>query len=392
LTPIAGQAPDTSAAVPWSQVGAGLLYVRDNMQAITDDTLLELTKAQISAEARLWRYADCFGAQGTAQYCQNFGGATTWIDPRFKLNPARSSYIYEWQSAIDQKPDLAMGPLADVFARADGDWSFIKHEPEWDDKYASYVQLFVFNHASIQDREPDFAARDLEPVFRRHLEAVVARAPSSLWYVTMVNAKYDFATSTLRGLTQNGEIQLLNVLPITGSGPGNSGYLSAGDLPSSAHTRANYPVAVLQSPAVTGKVEPDGLHLPGLMLHIQEELAPTYWQGEFATSSSGQAGATRFPVPSVLSVDRQLTIAPIPMDTTRAEALTKKLNSGGQLIAKVYLTIDHSDTFTFGTGTAARGQQGLLLAHVQKADLLVGQPQPGQAGLPTGGELIGTFN
>jgi hypothetical protein len=386
LNPLAGLAPDTAAAVPLSSTSEGLLLLRDFPQLLTDDLLLPWLTTHIRTEAGMWPTVDCFG-RAVSQPC---GMAQLFANAKF--NPTRSTFVYEWQKAMEQTPDLARGPLLDVFVRPDADWSFVKREAEWDDAYANYVQVFLFKRESVEGRQPEFAARELLPLFRQHFEAVAARTPNTFWFNAPINLKYDFATGTFRSTLPSGSIDLLNSQPFTRVGPGNDGYLSLGDLPESVRGRANYNLALAQPPGRSIPTDNDGIHIPGLVLRVNEELLPATWQNGFNMVLGGQLGGqTRLPPLAVLSTDRQLQIPPIAMEPARAEAITKQLAAGGSVRAKVFVTIDHALTFNWGTGANSRGQQALLTASVLKVELILTPSQHGGA-VPVQDELLGTYS
>jgi hypothetical protein len=372
LNLLAGASSEKPEAVPLSFIGEGFVLLRDMPQLITDDMLLQWLMTQIRTEAGAWQSVDCFRKTVDLQCVSG------QVFPPAKLNPVRPTYVYEWQKAIEQTPDLARGPMLDLFIRPDADWSFVKREAEWDDSYANFVQVFLFNRESVEGRQPEFAARELLPVFRRHLEAATARAPSTFWFNARINLKYDFATSTFRSSLPSGNIDLLNTAPLTGVGPDNNGYLSLGDLPETVQTRANYVLALAQPPALPTQTDNTGIHLPGLVLRVQEQLLLPVWQSGFSQLLQGQtAGDTRLPPLAVLSMDRQLQIPPIAMDAARAEAITKQLSAGGTVKATVYMAIEHALTFNWGSGANSRGQQALLTARVLKVDLALTPAQPG---------------
>ena len=157
------------------------------------------------------------------------------------LKWSATPFVFDWQERIDQQPGLAGGPLLDAFVRSDADWSFVKREPGWDDNTYAPVGLFMFSRESIEGRQPDFAARDVLPVFRRLLMAVAPRAATKFWFdVTLPRAMYDFPTSTFRFANvassghANGFVDKLDILP-THNSP-----RELIDLPEAARTTANY--------------------------------------------------------------------------------------------------------------------------------------------------------
>jgi hypothetical protein len=74
----------------------------------------------------------------------------------------------------------------------------VKREPEWDDRFSAAVGVFLFSRDGVVGRDPKFAAAELWPVFKEHLFAVVANAPTRLSMSTGIReVKYDFASQTI---------------------------------------------------------------------------------------------------------------------------------------------------------------------------------------------------
>jgi len=78
-------------------------------------------------------------------------------------------------------PQFTKTALMPLFLRSDGDWSFVAREKGWSDKYDSYIYAFIFDKEKIAGRQAEFAAKELLPVMRRHLEMAVQQAPTRVF-------------------------------------------------------------------------------------------------------------------------------------------------------------------------------------------------------------------
>jgi hypothetical protein len=356
-----------------------LTLLRDAPESVTDDMLMPWVTRWIKEEAGIWSILDC----APPNPCQPIAGFS--ITP--KPNPVQKAFIFEWQTELEKRPDLADGPLLDVYARQDADWSFVTKEPGWDDQYDNPVQVFMFSHDNVVGREPTFAAHELLPVFKQHLLAVAAREPKTFSFAEPLAATYDFASKTFkssRADSPSGDFNLLGAA----SGPPQWG------LPDALGTVAVYSSSVIHPGVVPLQPQPDGVHRNGFVLKVHTALLPDAWRTELVgleDRTQNQSGILP-PLVSAIALDRQVTIPPIPMDPTRAEALTKKLVTGG-LTARVYVTVDRALTFSGKTLTGEKQQQAALVAHVLKVDVIASSTRPTNPdAAPPDDELLATYD
>jgi hypothetical protein len=159
------------------------------------------------------------------------------------------------------------------------------------------------------------------------------------------------------------------------------------DLPVAVRSMANYANAA-GAPANSAPLPPVLHGAPSAMVLPQA----TPWQ-------SVQVGTWFLTAPSLLSLDRDLQVASLPMDASHAEALVKKYPHP-TLTARVYISIDHAMTYKSSTiplrtdWPAATSVQSVLAARVQRVDILVGVvPQAGiDPATAHDMDLLETFN
>jgi len=338
----------TSGALPFSSNRALLLTLRDHPDLATPDALLDLTRNQIGAEQMTWR------AIALALDPKNPAG----IRGRYRLNPKRETFFYEWQSLVDRQPDLARGSLLDTFLRPDADWSFVTRDPAWDARFDALVGVFLFSRDKIEGREPSFAAQELMPVFKRHLDMATSKAPTQFWFSVPLGFNYDFASKSLRlsggGLRRPENPDDTDLVASIPSEPEVA-------LPESARGRAVYRVG---GGPTNQKAEPAPPGVP-----FGAPVSPTdTWRGLAVIGSSWR----KIPLSAILALDRRLQVVSIPMEPARAEQLVKAQTAAagrGGLSARVYFDAERVDI-----GSAAYDRQreptAVLLAKVQKIDIV----------------------
>lgn len=337
-TPIPAEspvAPRTAAgAVAYTETAGLLLTVRDQPQLVTSERLASAIGNQVGAEQTAWRAIDAAKQSGA-----------------YRWNPRKRDFTYEWQSLIETDARLAEGPVLDAFLRAEPDWQFVTRDPSWDARFQAVVEVFMFSRARIEGREPSFAAQELAPVFKRHLDLAVARVPAMFWLdLPIQDLSYDFASRSL---------QLLSGTPRR-----QFGFEAGPDLlprisdearvtfPASVGGRVVYGLAGA-APQQTGRETRPGVPLGASPI--------TVWR----------QGWLRIPTPNLIALDRRLELRPVPMEPARAEPLVKARNASGRspLTARVYITSQRVD---LGSATVDRVAEprAVLLATVQKVDVI----------------------
>jgi hypothetical protein len=292
---MAGATRAPAGPEPLTRWRVGLLTLRYLPELLTDKIVLDFATRVIQEEQQIWARLDQLAKA-----------------PRPEFNKKRFVFGYEWQKAIESQPDFARGALLDVFMKPDADWSFVKREREWDERFTAAVGAFVFARGKIEGRQAGFAAQELAPVARRHLEAAAASAHTALWFpLKLPSWDYDFAAQAIQFRT--GE-------PLeTPKGWFDEDYTV---MPPSAATTANHGAIGTMGAQLSEPREPR----PGL----PEPSGTEKWRYQLQLFAQG-------PLPNygALALDRQLFLKSIPMDPKIAErlALTR-----AELHAKVYVT------------------------------------------------------
>ena len=356
--PATSTSPDGAPAVALNSYRGFLLTVRDNAQVASQAALLPPTLRQVLAEQKAWT---------TIQGVLDHAAKTPQYD-QYKLNPKRKTFIYEWQTEADTlRPDLV-----DVFLRTDADWSFVTRDPQWDTRFGAIVDAFLFARKSVEGREASFAAQELVPVYKRHLDAAVAKAPTNLFLSLAVPAGgYDFASKSIRFLQPGTVVHQkrpyeggIDLLPSTDD-PKMEDWV----LPPKARSTATY--------SLFGAVQ--SMHradLPSTKpgTDIGSESPTQSWRSYFSIGSSSAGEGENIPYIEVLALDRQLRLSSIPLDPAKAEKLAKAghyatMGTMTGLTAKAYFAADRVELShrTWG-GTKAR--YGVLFAKLQRIDIL----------------------
>jgi hypothetical protein len=307
--------PATSGSVEFTLQLSALLTIRDLPQYFNDQAIVKFATQQISIEKAIW--GTFFGRKNpeTGQPI-----------------PPPPMITFEWQKLIDQRPDLAQGPLLDVFINTAPDWSFLRNERGWDPNSLAppYVVAFLFSRDKVEGRDPEFAAHDLIPVVRQQVAMAIKRAPTHFYFTeTLPTWQYDFDAKSIRFPGPSGPTRLNLLMPMfdTETKKGYRDLLNA--LPAKARTMSDYFMAgggeSLNYNVIQHQM-PDDVN-PGKNLG---SMPPHGWKDAFRFAG--------LPEPTVIALDRQVQITSVPLDSARAEAVHKE---GGQLSARVYFAVDH---------------------------------------------------
>ena len=353
-------------SVPLTSYAMDLLAIRDNPQLI-DDIALKLTEAQIQVEQSVWQQIH------GREHPMNHDRRVSSGPPFPGLNPKRPTFIFEWQKLITERPELARGPLLHVFLSPDADWSFVKREPGWDDRFNAIVEPFIFSQKAIEGRNPEFAAHELVPVMKQFLKLAAAKAPTDFWLtVNLPYWQYDFDTKAIRfdKPGTNTFIPTVNLLrPITDAiftVPPKGSQADGMLLPADARSHLNYGFFTDDDRTIT----------PTLPSETQPGV-------EMQSPAQGWRDALPMLGRSILSfqalaLDRKLAISGIPMDSKSAERLMNGQSLHGPhstktgppvaFTARVYIHADHIEIDTMPGGQ--RRSDAFMFASVQKVEIL----------------------
>jgi hypothetical protein len=287
--------PASAGPEPMTRWRVALLTLRHVPELLTDKVVLEFTTRLIQDEQGIWARID--------QY--KTGSKPTTTNPK-----PQQFFLYEWQKVIDTQPEFARGALLDVFMKPDADWSFVKREREWDDRLTPMVGAFLFAREKIEGRQPAFAAQELAPVTKRHLELAIAAAPTNLWFpMKLAPWEYDFAGQLIRFRTG----ELLET---------PKGWFDPDETvlpPSAAGSAMHAAIGTVGNPLAEPKETRPGAGEPS---------GTEKWRYRGHLLSIGaNYGA--------LALDRQLFLTSIPVDPKTAERLALKRT---ELQAKVHIT------------------------------------------------------
>jgi hypothetical protein len=284
--------------------------------------------------------------------------------PPARWNPKRAVFTYEWQTVIERQPDVARGPLLDVFLRPDPDWSIVTRDPAWDTRFVALVVPTLFARERVEGRDPTFAAQELAPVYKRHLELAASKAPTKFWFpMTLPSYTYDFATHEIRFPPQTNyrgkpsTIGGTDFLPIAAD---DTRGLVEYVLPPTARNLAPFPVG--SGGGTRLEAAPTN---PGYRLGAQD--ATDAWRHAFVIGSSDRS----MPMVEALALDRRIQITSLPMEPARAEALAKRMASSTNkyLSARVYFDADHVEMGE-RVFDGARTPTAILVGKIEKIEVL----------------------
>ena len=342
---------DSGGAVPLTDYRVSLLEFRDFPQAMSDAYLADIAKWQVIGEISNWNLLD--------------RSLAATPPPGVVLNPQRSKFIFEWQKEIDSNPSFAASALLPLFMKTDADWSFLKKEKGWDEQYDAYVYVFLFGRDKVEGRQPEFVARELAPVVKKHLQMAVSKAPTKFYFDVLLKTSYDINQGAIRFQQQNtnqlsDSVELLTPVAAVTFAAGPVKNLPAPTdreyhsiLPAAARATANYNRSF--------KLEDTPLAKPGVNVYGDDP------QQIWRKGITGNTQDMRMPPLGAFAFNRQLKLSAIPLDAKRAEPLVQALRN---LRARVYISADKMDEFQVSYERQLKPLQALLFAHIQKVDIL----------------------
>ena len=176
---------------------------------------------------------------------------------------------------------------------------------------------------------------------------------------------YDFQTRAIRFLAPNSSTlggrytfaESIGVLPLT-----SDSRLFEWTPPAAARAMANYPL--FSASAAMKRAEPP-LNKFGL---FKMSVTDT-WRGEYSIGSSRSVGD--FPLPEVISLDRQLRVGSVPVDAAVAEALAKGaryMQTLDGLTARVFFDVDRVE-LTDRVIQRQTHKSGVIFAKVDRMEI-----------------------
>ncbi|MCU0229361.1 MAG: hypothetical protein MUF01_17170 [Bryobacterales bacterium] len=177
---------------PLSGYRLNLLAYHHQPEILKESDLISLTMNQLYAEINTWELLDT-----NRPRAGRIPGAG---------HSKPTEFFFQWQKLVGENAKLANGPVLDTFLDPANDWSFVRQQPGWDDRTndsGKVVEAFVFSKEAIINRNAEFAARELAPVFKSHLDAAAGKVPSRLHFdILLPGAAYDFSTGQVRFLKE----------------------------------------------------------------------------------------------------------------------------------------------------------------------------------------------
>ncbi len=303
------QAETVSRSPLWPHYGT-LFVIRDVGGVLNEDVLINLTHRQITKEQHSW---NSVGAQH---------------------NKNAPVSVLEWQSLMASKPEFARGDLMQVFTDPYASWEFLNRETLYGLTPGHQVHVFMFSRDKVVNKLPEFAARELDSVYRQHLTHAVATLPTSFYLLAALPMpRYDFDSGEIVfDLSQygqpikNGEL-LQPVQNIEYVAPGTTlsnphyktTYLNAGDPVLSVYQYSfQEQQQVLEKPPAR----------PHNMAHSGNASALNGWRDSLRHVDQ-KLGVPRL---GTVGLDRVLTMPRLAMSSDQAQQV---LSKGGKFLAIV---------------------------------------------------------
>jgi hypothetical protein len=333
---------DPTGALPLTDYRVSLLEYRDWPEILADAAMLDIAKWQVIAERSMWTLLDraLAGSPGAGVV----------------LNPQRKTFVFEWQKELEANPALATKALIPIFLRPDADWSFLRQQKDWDEQYDAYVYVALFAREKIQGREPDFVARELAPIVKKHLQMAVAAAPTKLYFDVPLHSNYDVG----KGQIQFETVELIRPVDVVQFAPGPVDTLPPPTerdmhtfLPPAARTTANYNRSF--------EMKDTPLARPSAYIYGADP------QEAWRKNINGNTQDFQTVPLGAFALDRQLKLSAIALDPAKAEPMVQALRN---LHARVYLSVGKLDKFRVSYERAFKPMQAILFAKVLGIEIL----------------------
>jgi Caspase domain len=348
---------DATGALPLTDYRVSLLEYRDWPQTISDSAMFDIAKWQVIAERSMWTLLDkeLAGSPGAGVV----------------LNPQRKTFVFEWQKVIESDPALATNALLPIFLRPDPDWSFLRKQKDWDEQYDAYVYVTLFARDKIQGREPDFVARDLAPLVKKHLQMAVAKAPTKLYFDVPLQSSYDVGKGQIRFSSQDSNqpadtVELIKPVAVVQFAAGPVDTLPPPTerdmhtlLPPAARATANYNRSFEMKDTPSAR--------PSAYIYGADP------QEAWRKNINGNTQDFHTVSLGAFALDRQLKLSAIPFDAAKAEPMVQALRN---LHARVYLSVEKLDRFRVSYERAFQPIQAIMFAKVLGIQILGPKDEP----------------
>jgi Caspase domain len=348
---------DPTGALPLTDYRVSLLEYRDRPQTMTDEAMFDIAKWQVIAERSMWTLLD-----------KELAGSP---GPGVVLNPQRKTFVFEWQKEMDSNPTFAANALLPIFLRSDPDWSFLRKQKDWDERYDAYVYVTLFARGKIQGREPDFVARELIPIVKKHLQMAIAKAPTKLYFDVPLRSNYDVGKGQIRFSAQDSNQPIDTVELIS---PVSAVQFALGPIDSlppltEREMRTLMPAAARATANYNRSFEMKDAPLARPSAYIYGADPQEAWRKningntqEFHTLPLG-----------AFALDRQLKLSAISFDPAKAEPIVQALRN---LHARIYLSVDKLDEFRVSYERVFKPMQAVMFAKVIGIEILGPKDEP----------------
>lgn len=149
-----------------------LLQFREHPELLNAERLAELTRRQVVTEQKVWKQLE--------EVAQEFKLQQAGRSTAMNLNPKQPIYIYSWRDLKSTRQELANGPLLQIFSGNDRAWSFLREEPNWDDRFKASVAGFLFSRDQVIDQPVESAAVAMQPDVLSFVKKVAEQVPNRL--------------------------------------------------------------------------------------------------------------------------------------------------------------------------------------------------------------------
>lgn len=355
-------AKDDERVPEMARMRMALLQFREHPELLNSERLAELTRRQILTEQKVWKQLEEVAKEFKLQQA----GRSTAMN----LNPRQPIYTYSWRDLQSTRQELANGPLLEIFAGNDRAWSYLRREPNWDDRFKASVAGFLFSREQVVDQPVESAAVAMQPEVLSFVKKVAEQVPNrlaipvSLTGVTLnsertaliVDPRYSSRT------TEEGEFKLLS--PIHKPTIGEPREKPGVGFPQSAKDKTLYQVRFFPESIKADPQIGDWL------------FSGNTGAGMNRAIRSFQGGATFLTdYPAAVALDREITFDQIPLTPDVVKALTDsdylRKHSGERAFeARIIVSSIHVDLATAFSYDGTTQRKGVIVGTVDGIRIL----------------------
>ncbi len=161
-----------------------LQVLRHHPELADGQGLIDAAAYQIRMEQKVWPEVDKIREQAKAnpEYLKAQG-----------FDWQRPVHVRDWQTLDAQGDSLAATLIQKSFVTSRPSWGYFDQAASLDQRFQYRVDALVFDRATIENREAEFVAREVAPVFKKHLLAAAKAAPNTLYAdLILREPRYDY--------------------------------------------------------------------------------------------------------------------------------------------------------------------------------------------------------